>query len=133
MQFSESPEPFHQFVCCHRIGEKKSHAGARNVRYEPPEFAVFHGYEASSSPLLRRAAEDPMKGLTIVGAVLVVLGLLGFAIPIFTTQQTKDVAKLGDLKLQTTESTSHVVPPFLSGGALVLGVILIGAGFYRNR
>jgi hypothetical protein len=74
-----------------------------------------------------------MKGLTIVGAVLVVLGLLGFAIPIFTTQQTKDVAKLGDLKLQTTESTSHVVPPFLSGGALVLGVILIGAGFYRNR
>jgi len=74
-----------------------------------------------------------MKGLTIVGAVLVVLGLLGFAIPIFTTQQTKDVAKLGDLKLQTTESTSHAVPPFLSGGALVLGVILIGAGFYRNR
>jgi hypothetical protein len=74
-----------------------------------------------------------MKGLTIVGAVLVVLGLLGFAIPIFTTQQTKDVAKLGDLKLQTTESTSHAVPPFLSGGALVLGVVLIGAGFYRNR
>jgi len=58
---------------------------------------------------------------------------LGFAIPIFTTEQTKDVAKVGDLKLQTTESTSHVIPPFLSGGALVLGVVLIGAGFYRKR
>jgi hypothetical protein len=74
-----------------------------------------------------------MKGLTIAGAVLVVLGLLGFAIPIFTTQQTKDVARVGDLKLQTTESTSHVIPPFLSGGALVLGIVLIGVGYYQKR
>jgi hypothetical protein len=74
-----------------------------------------------------------MKGLTIVGAILVVLGLLGLAIPYFTTQHTTDVAKLGDLKLQTTESTPHEIPPFLSGGALVLGVVLIGAGFYRAR
>lgn len=74
-----------------------------------------------------------MNGLTVAGAILVVLGVLGFAIPIFTTQQTKDVAKVGDLKLQTTESTSHVVPPLLSGGALVLGVVLIGAGVYRKR
>jgi hypothetical protein len=74
-----------------------------------------------------------MQGLTIVGAILIVLGLLGFAIPYFTTEQTKDVAKLGDLKIQTTESTSHAIPPFLSGGALVLGVVLIGAGVYRTR
>jgi hypothetical protein len=74
-----------------------------------------------------------MKGLTIIGAVLVVFGLVGFAIPIFTTQQTKDVARVGDLKLQTTESTSHVIPPFLSAGALVLGVVLVGAGFYQKR
>lgn len=74
-----------------------------------------------------------MQGLSIVGAILIVLGLLGFAIPYFTTEQTKDVAKLGDLKIQTTESTSHAIPPFLSGGALVLGVVLIGAGVYRTR
>lgn len=74
-----------------------------------------------------------MSGLMLAGVVLVLLGLVGFAIPIFTTQQTKDVAKLGDLKLQTTESTSHVVPPMLSGGALVLGIVLIGAGFYQKR
>lgn len=74
-----------------------------------------------------------MNGLTIAGAVLVVLGLLGFAIPEFTTQQTKEVAKVGDLKLQTTEDTSHVVPPLLAGGSLVVGVVLIGAGFYKKR
>jgi hypothetical protein len=72
-------------------------------------------------------------GLVVAGAVLVVIGLIGFALPIFTTQQTTDVAKIGDLKLQTTESTTHSIPPILSGGALVLGVVLAGAGFYQKR
>jgi hypothetical protein len=74
-----------------------------------------------------------MNGLTLGGVALVLLGLIGFAIPIFTTQQTKEVAKVGDLKLQSTESTTHVIPPILSGGALVLGVVLIGAGLYQKR
>ena len=69
----------------------------------------------------------------LTGAALVLLGALGFAIPIFTTQQTKDVAKIGDLKLQTTESTSFVIPPVLSGGVVLLGAVLIGAGFYQRR
>ena len=74
-----------------------------------------------------------MNGLMVGGAIFVLLGLVGFAIPIFTTQQTKDVAKVGDLKLQTTESTSHTIPPIVNGGVLALGVVLIGAGFYRKR
>jgi hypothetical protein len=74
-----------------------------------------------------------MSGLRIGGAVLVLLGLLGFAIPIFTTQQTKEVAKIGSLKLQTTENTAHVIPSLLSGGALVLGIVLLGAGLYQKR
>ena len=74
-----------------------------------------------------------MNGLVMGGAALAVLGLIGLAIPVFTTQETKEVAKIGDLKLQTTENTSHVVPPILSEGALALGVILIGAGLYMRR
>lgn len=74
-----------------------------------------------------------MKGLVLVGAILALLGVIGFAIPVFQTKETKDVAKVGDLKLQTTETESHVIPPIVSGGALVLGVILMGAGFYRKR
>jgi hypothetical protein len=74
-----------------------------------------------------------MNTLTLSGTVLLVLGLLGFAIPMFTTQQTKDVANIGDLKLQTTESTSHVVPPILAGGVLILGVVLVGVGISRKR
>ena len=61
------------------------------------------------------------------------LGIIGLAVPVFTTSQTKDVAKLGDVKIQSTEQSTHVVPQVLSAGALVLGVILIGAGAYAKR
>ena len=74
-----------------------------------------------------------MSGLVVGGAVLVLLGLIAIAIPVFTTQETKDVAHVGDLKLQTTESKSFAIPPLVSGGAVVLGVVLIGAGFYQKR
>lgn len=71
--------------------------------------------------------------LVVVGALLVVLGLIGFAIPIFTTQETTELARVGELKLQTTQTTSHIIPPLLSGGVLVVAVLLLGAGFYRKK
>ena len=74
-----------------------------------------------------------MTVLKLSGAVLILAGLLAYAIPVFTTRQTTDVAKLGDLKLQTTESRSYIIPPLVSGGALVLGIVLLGAGFYQRR
>lgn len=73
-----------------------------------------------------------MNGLLIVGVVLVILGIAGFAIPVFTTQKTEDVARVGDLKIQSSEDISHRIPPLLSGGVLVLGIVLIGASLYRK-
>jgi len=69
----------------------------------------------------------------IVGALFALLGIAGLAIPVFTTQQTTDVAKIGDLKIQTQEDTSHAIPPLVGGGALVLGIVLMGSGFFRGR
>jgi hypothetical protein len=94
--------------------------------YSPPDFVCNHPRE---QPFMNRPA---MSGLMLVGVVLVLLGLLGFAVPYFTTQQTKDVASVGDLKLQATESKSFAIPPLVSGGAVALGVVLIGAGLYRR-
>ena len=77
-----------------------------------------------------------MKGATVlvvIGAVLALLGIVGFAIPVFTTRDTKEVAKIGDLKLQTSEATQHIIPPVVSGGALIIGIVLIGAGLYKRR
>lgn len=74
-----------------------------------------------------------MNWAVIGGAILLLLGLIGFAIPIFSTQETKDVVAIGDVKIQTTQSTEHSIPPLLSGSSVVLGVLLIGAGLYRKR
>lgn len=74
-----------------------------------------------------------MKPLVIIGAALAILGLIGLAIPVFTTTQTKDVAKIGGLNIQSKERTSHVIPPLLSGGVLIIGLIVIGVGVYTKR
>lgn len=74
-----------------------------------------------------------MKPIILFGTVLALLGILGLAIPVFTTSQTKEVVNLGDLKIQSTEHSTHVIPQALSAGALVLGVILIGVGAFSNR
>jgi len=74
-----------------------------------------------------------MDRLLTGGVVLVLLGLLGFSIPVFTTHKTEDVARVGDLKIQTTESTRHDIPPLLSGGVMLVGVVLIAASLYRKR
>jgi len=74
-----------------------------------------------------------MSGIMIVGVILAVVGIVGLAVPVFTTQKTEEVAKIGDLKLQATEQTSHTIPPIVSGGVLALGLVLIGAGLYQTR
>jgi hypothetical protein len=73
-----------------------------------------------------------INGLVVTGIILFLLGAAGLAVPVFTTQHTQNVAQLGELKLQTTQSTPHAIPPLLSGGALALGMVLIGVGLTRK-
>lgn len=74
-----------------------------------------------------------MKPLAGIGAVLLLLGIIGMAMPFFTTQDTHQVAKLGDLSVQSTHQTTHVIPVQISIGAIVIGVVLLGAGIIGGR
>jgi hypothetical protein len=71
--------------------------------------------------------------VTLIGIVLVIVGLIGFAYPIFTTTHNEEVAKLGSLKLQTQEESHHFIPPIVSGGLLGLGAFVIAAGVLTRR
>lgn len=74
-----------------------------------------------------------MKSIVVFGAVIALLGLIAFAMPSFNTNETRDVAKLGDLKLQANTEETHFIPPLLSEGAILLGVLIIGAGVLTSR
>ena len=52
------------------------------------------------------------RNVMVGGTVLVLLGLLGLAVPMFSAEQTMDVAHVGDLKLQKAETKPYAVPPW---------------------
>ena len=70
--------------------------------------------------------------LIIVGALLILLGAAGLAVPVFATHQLTDVARIGDVKIQANENTTHFFPESLSIVAVVLGAALAGIGIVRT-
>lgn len=74
-----------------------------------------------------------MKSITWLGVFVALVAVLGLAIPAFTTSETRNLASVGNVKIQSTEQSTHVIPMALSVSLLVLGVVLIGAGVYEKR
>ena len=74
-----------------------------------------------------------MQPTVMIGAIIALLGLLALAQPMFTTNQTKNVATFGDIKIQANEQTSHAIPPILSGAALIVGLVMVAGGLYQKR
>ncbi len=70
--------------------------------------------------------------MIIAGAIILLLGIAGIAVPYFTTEQTKNVANVGPLHVNATEQQSHVIPPLLSDAAVAIGVVLLGVGLVRR-
>jgi hypothetical protein len=71
--------------------------------------------------------------LVLAGAIILLLGIAGIAVPYFTTEQTKDVADVGPLHVHATEQQSHFIPPLLSDAAVAVGVVLLGVGLVGQR
>ena len=72
-----------------------------------------------------------MKPAAIVGLVLIVLGVLGFALGGFSFTRKDKVLDVGPIEATADKKESVPIPPVLAGLALVGGVVLLVAGSRR--
>jgi uncharacterized membrane protein YidH (DUF202 family) len=68
-----------------------------------------------------------MKVGTLVGLLLVVIGLVGVIYGGITYTRSKEVARVGPLEVTTQEQRQIPISPILGGVAIVAGVALIAA------
>lgn len=70
--------------------------------------------------------------MRIFGVVLIVLGIIGFAVGGITFTSQRTVAELGPIELQAEERERFPIAPLAAGAAVVAGIVLVLAGSRRN-
>jgi uncharacterized membrane protein YidH (DUF202 family) len=79
-------------------------------------------------PKMRTLKGNTMKAATVVGILLILIGIVGFAMGGFSfTHEKKDV-DLGPLQVEHQQKKTIPIPPVLSAIALVGGIGLVVVG-----
>jgi hypothetical protein len=73
-----------------------------------------------------------MKATTIVGILLIVLGVVALAYQGISYTDTEQILDLGPIEAQTETRKVIPLPPILGGAALAAGVILLLAASRRR-
>ncbi len=71
--------------------------------------------------------------LLVAGIVIALLGFIAFAIGGFSFRQQETKLQVGDLKVTAETQRNVPIPPVVSIGAIVIGLVLIGFGAMRKR
>jgi hypothetical protein len=71
-----------------------------------------------------------MRGLSILGAVLLVLGLLAFVVPV--PHKEDHGVKIGDAKIGVQTEHSDRLPPLVAGVLVLAGVVSLAAGTRKS-
>lgn len=74
-----------------------------------------------------------MKLGTVVGLVLIVLGILGFALGGFSFTHKEKVVDLGPIEATADKKEKVAIPPLVGIVAIVAGVGLVGATTLGRR
>lgn len=69
-----------------------------------------------------------MKAATVVGIVLILVGIVGFAVGGFSFHHEKKDVDLGPVQVSHEKKETVPIPPILSGIALVGGIALVVVG-----
>lgn len=72
-----------------------------------------------------------MKPVTIIGVILIVLGVVALAYQGITYTTNEKVVDLGPLKVEAKREKTIPLPPVLGGIALIGGIVLVIAGARR--
>ena len=73
-----------------------------------------------------------MKAATLLGIVLIVLGVLALAYQGFTYTTREKVVDLGPLKITADKEKSIPLPPIVGALALAGGIVLVFVGARRS-
>jgi uncharacterized membrane protein len=73
-----------------------------------------------------------MKPITLVGVLLIILGVIALAYQGITYTTHKDIVDVGPIHATTTEHKTIPLPPVLGGLALLGGVVLVISGNKSN-
>jgi hypothetical protein len=73
-----------------------------------------------------------MKPATIIGILLIVLGVVGFALGGFSFTEKEKVLDVGPIEATAEDKETVPIPPILAGLALVAGVALVAVGARRT-
>ena len=68
-----------------------------------------------------------MRWLTILGVVLILLGVAGLVIRVIPIRHTEEVAKIGPLTATQTKEDDYPIPTYAGVIAVLAGAILIFA------
>jgi hypothetical protein len=71
-----------------------------------------------------------MKGLTLLGAILLILGVLAFVVPIPHSEDHS--VKVGDTKIGVQTQHSNRLPPALAGSLVVAGIVVLAVGARKS-
>ncbi len=73
-----------------------------------------------------------MRPLGIIGIILIIVGIIGFAYGGMEWSTKKKDAQLGPVEISHKENHGFTVPPVLSGLLVVGGIVLLVAGARRT-
>ena len=72
-----------------------------------------------------------MRGLTLVGVIVIVLGIVGLVINVVPIHHQEQVAKIGPITATKDTETDYIIPPWASIVVIVIGAGLAFAGTRR--
>jgi hypothetical protein len=93
---------------------------------------VVVGITAQIATLARRRKVQPMKAATIVGILLIVLGIIGYATGGLSFTHEKKVVDAGPVQISHKTQDTLPLSPILSTVALIAGIGLVVVGAKSN-